>query len=192
MVWGYNVTFLKRSREGLSPKITDLFEGYKDFKRIFSTMFLFYLYSFLWSLLFIIPGIIKSLSYAMTPYILLDNPNISGDQAIEKSMKMMDGHKADLFVLYLSFIGWAILSVLTCNIGFIFLVPYMLMSTAMFYKNIKELQDNSFTDFDDFSFKENKTDDFGFSSKAADNDYDIFGNKENKGNKDEGTYNKSY
>ena len=94
-------------------------------------------YTFLWSLLFIIPGIVKSYSYAMTPYILLDRPELSPTEAIEESGKMMDGHKMDLFILDLSFIGWILLSVLTCGALLFYVEPYMMASRSAFYLEIK-------------------------------------------------------
>jgi uncharacterized membrane protein len=95
------------------------------------------LYTFLWSLLFIIPGIIKSYSYAMTPYILLDRPELSATDAIKESEKMMDGHKMDLFILDLSFIGWVLLSMLTCGILVLYVEPYMMATKAAFYLELK-------------------------------------------------------
>jgi len=92
---------------------------------------------FLWSLLLVIPGIIKAYSYAMVPYLLAD-PTISEEDAITLSRRMMDGHKWSLFVLQLSFIGWAILGLLTINILNIFYtVPYQQMATAGFYQELK-------------------------------------------------------
>lgn len=91
----------------------------------------------LWSLLLIIPGIIKSFSYAMTPYILEDNPELGAVDAIHRSRMMMRGHKFDLFWLYLSFIGWFLLSILTLGIGFLWLVPYMETAQAAFYEEVK-------------------------------------------------------
>ena len=104
---------------------------------MFGTLLLRGVYTFLWTLLLIVPGIVKSLSYAMTPFILKDNPKASYDKAIIYSMRLMQGHKMDLFVLYLSFIGWFILSCLTLGIGFVFLVPYCQMSLARFYEEVK-------------------------------------------------------
>lgn len=95
------------------------------------------LYTFLWSLLFIIPGIIKSYSYAMTPYILLDRPELSPTEAIKESEKMMNGHKMDLFILDLSFIGWILLSMLTCGILILYVEPYMMATKAAFYLELK-------------------------------------------------------
>jgi uncharacterized membrane protein len=95
------------------------------------------LYTFLWSLLFIIPGIIKSYSYAMTPYILLDRPELSATDAIKESEKMMDGHKMDLLILDLSFIGWILLTALTCGILTFYVEPYMMATRTAFYLELK-------------------------------------------------------
>ena len=101
------------------------------------TMFLTALFIWLWSLLLIIPGIIAAFSYAMVPFILDDNPEISGYEAIRRSKAMMKGHKFDLFYLLLSFIGWGILCMFTLGIGFLWLLPYMNTSIASFYEDIK-------------------------------------------------------
>lgn len=134
--WGFIVLFLDKLRGG-AVDAGNLFDGYKDFWRVFGTLLLRGVYTFLWTLLLIVPGIVKSLSYAMTPFILKDNPKASYDTAIIYSMRLMQGHKMDLFVLYLSFIGWFILSCLTLGIGFVFLVPYCQMSLARFYEEVK-------------------------------------------------------
>lgn len=109
-------------------------------------MILSTIYIFLWTLLLIIPGIIKSYSYALTPYILVEHPEMSANEAIEESMRLMDGHKFDLFYLQLSFIGWAILSILSLGLGFFWLIPYQMTAQAAFYRDIKNeampLQDN--------------------------------------------------
>lgn len=103
-------------------------------------MFLMDLFVFLWTLLLIIPGIIKSLAYAMTPFILAENPEIAAYDAIKLSEKMMMGHKWDLFVLCLSFIGWFILACLTFGIGFLWLTPYVQLSLCEFYEDLKAEQ----------------------------------------------------
>jgi len=100
-------------------------------------MFLMYLFIVLWSFLFIIPGIIKVFSYSMTPYILEENPELSANEAIDRSRAMMKGHKFDLFWLFLSFIGWFFLSLLTLGIGGLWLGPYMQTATAAFYEDVK-------------------------------------------------------
>ena len=139
LTWGYQTLFLGAVRGG-EATAKDMFEGYNKelFSRVLTTTLLYYVYVFLWSLLLLIPGCIKSYSYAMTPYILKDNPEMKNNAAIEESMRMMDGHKLELFLLDLSFIGWAILSILTCCIGFLWLVPYMSMARVNFYEDLKK------------------------------------------------------
>jgi uncharacterized membrane protein len=100
-------------------------------------MLLMTVYTFAWTLLLIIPGIIKSFSYALTPFILTDKPELSANEAIELSMKMMDGHKLDLFILYLSFIGWYLLSFLTLCVGMLWVMPYQYTAMAAFYEDVK-------------------------------------------------------
>ncbi len=115
-----------------------LFEGFKkSFLNSFLAWLLSSIFVFLWSLLLIIPGIIKSLAYSMAPYIIAEEPDIDALAAIQKSQDMMRGNKMRLFSLYLSFIGWFILSILTFGIGFIFLLPYVQMSVANFYLDIR-------------------------------------------------------
>ena len=139
LTWGFQTLFLGAVRGG-EATAKDMFEGYNKelFSRVMTTTLLYYVYIFLWCLLLIIPGLIKSYSYAMTPYILKDNPEMKNNAAIEESMRMMDGHKLELFLLDLSFIGWAILSILTCCIGFLWLVPYMNMARVNFYEDLKK------------------------------------------------------
>lgn len=105
-------------------------------------MLLMCIFVTLWSLLLVIPGIIKSFSYAMTPYILKDYPELSANQAISLSCKMMKGHKFDLFWLYLSFIGWVFLSLFTFGIGSFWLIPYMYTAQAAFYQDVKKEYQN--------------------------------------------------
>ncbi|MBQ2045527.1 MAG: DUF975 family protein, partial [Bacteroidaceae bacterium] len=108
--WGWSMTFLECHRGENDPfndpfNIKNLFVGYKDFSRIFTTIFLQGLYTILWTLLLIVPGIIKSLSYALTPYILKDYPELKNNQPIELSMAMMQGYKLELFILQLKYFG---------------------------------------------------------------------------------------
>ena len=139
LTWGYQTLFLGAVRGG-EATAKDMFEGYNKelFSRVLTTTLLYYVYVFLWSLLLLIPGCIKAYSYAMTPYILKDNPEMKNNAAIEESMRMMDGHKLELFMLDLSFIGWALLSLLTCGIGFLWLAPYMSMARVNFYEDLKK------------------------------------------------------
>ena len=100
-------------------------------------MFLKDLYIFLWSLLFIIPGIVKSYEYRFIPYILAENPNISVDEAFKLSKSMTDNQKGDIFILDLSFFGWYLLGMLTI-IGTVFVTPYHEATNAQLYFKIKE------------------------------------------------------
>lgn len=101
-------------------------------------MFLVELYQALWSMLFIIPGIIKGYSYFMVPYITAENPRMTAKRAFEISKKAMSGNKWNLFVFQLSFLGWELLCVLTCGLGFLFLAPYYEAAMTEFYKYVKE------------------------------------------------------
>ena len=132
-------SFLLKQHDGITPEFGDLFSKFDQFGQGFAQVFLRGLYAFLWSLLFIIPGIVKSFSYAMTPFIMADNPNLTASEAINLSKKMMDGHKLDLFCLDLTFIGWCLLCALTLNIGSLFLNPYINAAHAAFYRQVKEL-----------------------------------------------------
>ena len=142
LAYGFAILFLDLFREGKPIDIGKLFDGFKDFGRVWVTLILVAIYTILWTCLLIIPGIVKSYSYALTPFILKDEPELKYNAAIEKSMRMMDGYKMKLFLLDLSFIGWMILSVLTLGIGSLFLQPYMNTARAAFYEDLKaELSD---------------------------------------------------
>ena len=117
-------------------RFADLFSQFDRFGTGFAQQFLRALYTCLWSLLLVIPGIVKGLSYAMTPFILEEHPEMTASEAIKASMKLMDGHKMDLFILGLSFIGWSLLACLTMGIGFLFLNPYINAAYAAFYRSI--------------------------------------------------------
>lgn len=118
--------------------------GFHPYVRTVGTLFLRDLFLFLWSMLFIIPGVIKRYSYRMVPYILADDPTISGMDAIALSRKMMDGHKWNTFVLDLSFIGWDLLTVLTCGlVGVFYANPYQFSTGAELYRVLKGYCSNS-------------------------------------------------
>ena len=138
LAYGYNVAFLDFKRTGEAVKIEQLFDGFKDYSRVVLTGLLQGIYIFLWTLLLIVPGIIKSLSYSQTNYILRDYPELKNNAAIELSMAMMEGHKFDYFCLILSFIGWILLGILTLGIGFLWISPYIATASAHFYEHVKE------------------------------------------------------
>ncbi len=134
--WSLEVMFLRKSKDDAKGVVVgSLFDGFKDFKRVLGTMLLVAIYTILWTLLLIVPGIIKQISYTLTPFILKDRPDLSYDQAIEESMRLMEGHKMDFFLLALSMIGWVILCFLTLGIGFLWLTPYWQMIKAKFYED---------------------------------------------------------
>ena len=99
--------------------------------------FLMAFFIFLWSLLLLIPGIIKYYSYGLTQYILVERPELSANQAIDESRRLMRGHKFDLFYLDLSFIGWYLLTIFTLGIGMLWVMPYHYSARASFWEDIK-------------------------------------------------------
>lgn len=114
-----------------------IFDGFKNFGNVFILNLLISIYTFLWTLLFIIPGIVKGLSYSMANFIMAENPDIKPSDAIKESQKLMDGNKLDYFVLGLSFIGWHILDIFTLGILSIWLQPYIYTTKAAFYEAVK-------------------------------------------------------
>ena len=119
-------------------EIGEVFEGFHIIGKAIWLEILMSVFTMLWSLLLVIPGIIKAYSYSMAPYILAENPDMAANDAIKESMRIMDGHKMDLFVLQLSFIGWMILTSLTFGILGIYTVPYMNATFANFYNSVKD------------------------------------------------------
>lgn len=138
--------FLLNLYDGKECTVKDLFSKFNEFGRGFLQALLRGIYALLWMLLFIIPGIVKSYSYAMTPFIMAEDPDIKPNDAITLSRELMDGHKLDLFLLNLSFIGWHLLCLLTLGIGEIFLAPYINTAHAAFYREIRPARkDSGFT-----------------------------------------------
>ena len=141
MTFVLTVAFLGVAKGEDVPAVATLFDPYKDKDtclRYFLVEFWKNLFVFLWSLLFIIPGCIKAYAYAMTEYIALENPNMDPREAMKKSEEMMYGHKWDLFVLDLTFIGWILLSMLTAGLLMLFVQPYIYTAHAHFYLSLKE------------------------------------------------------
>lgn len=129
----YNIDLLTRRRP---PLFGTLFSRFNMFGKAFVLNLLIGIFTALWMLLFIVPGIIASYRYSMAPYLMAENPNLSPMEAIELSKEMMKGHKWRLFVLELSFFGWAILCVLTLGIGALWLTPYISVSEAAFFLDL--------------------------------------------------------
>lgn len=131
---GYASYLLKQhDREICETK--ELFSKFDYFGPGFLQLLLRNIFTALWSILLVIPGIIKSLGYSMTPFLMVENPNLTAKEAIKLSQEKMMGHKWELFCMSLSFIGWSILATLTGGIGYIFLNPYMNAAYAAFYRD---------------------------------------------------------
>lgn len=123
--------------QGNKPEVKDAFSGFDDFWSAFKVTFLVALYTFLWSLLFYIPGIVKGISYSMSMYVLAENKGKPALECIEESKKMTNGHKMELFILGLSFIGWALLGSITFGIAYIWVIPYMQATFTNAYNSLK-------------------------------------------------------
>lgn len=135
---GYSIAFINLFRRG-KMSFEDLFTGFSTGNFV-STIGLYVkrtIFTFLWTLLFIIPGIVKGISYSMAPYILADHPEMTGGEAIKASNELMNGKKWNLFCLELSFIGWYLLSILTFGILLIWVAPWVRATEAAFYESIK-------------------------------------------------------
>lgn len=129
--------FLRYSR-GENASFGELFASFRIYMPVVAANFLRGLYTFLWSLLLFIPGIVKSYAYSMTDYIIYENPNLSANQAITLSRELTRGAKWDLFVLDLSFIGWNLLSGLTFGLlGVLYVNPYYSTAHALVYDSLK-------------------------------------------------------
>ena len=117
-------------------RIGDLFSAFSEWKTAFIARILVGLYTFLWSLLFFIPGIIAAYSYSMVHFVMAEHPEMSANEAIRESKMLMKGNKFRFFCLQLSFIGWYFVGVLTLGIGFIWIIPYQQASFAAFFREI--------------------------------------------------------
>lgn len=121
-------------------KVSDLFVGFRNYGHNLGGMLWAYLFTCLWSCLFIIPGIVKGIAYSFTPYLLQEYPGLAATDAIKVSMAMTKGHKGQLFIMYLSFIGWCLLSALTLGLlGILYVGPYYMASVAGLYEEYKNL-----------------------------------------------------
>lgn len=138
--------FLRFARKEQELHVGGLFTAFNSqyYGKSISVYILTAIYTFLWSLLFIIPGIIKALSYSLAPYIAIDNPELSAEEAIEKSMEMMDGYKTKLFLIELGYMGLFLLSLLALGIPILWLQPYYQIVLAKFYEEVKAEYDSLF------------------------------------------------
>jgi len=122
---------------GFEPDVNVLFSGFQRFVDALVLTLLRSIFIFLWSLLLFVPGVIKAISYSQAYYILAEHPEMSGKEALEASVSMMDGHKMDYFVLWLSFIPWFLLCTVTCGLAVLYVSPYMEATFVNFYQAIK-------------------------------------------------------
>ncbi len=129
---GYSLKFYRKQ----PVDVPDLFTGFNNFWNALLAYLLIIVYVILWSLLLIIPGIIAAISYSQTFYIMSANPSIDPNEAINRSKAMMDGYKWKYFDLCISFLGWALLCILTLGIGFIWLIPWMQVTFAGFHDDL--------------------------------------------------------
>lgn len=139
IAFGYSVAMLQVVRNEEDIDFFDrMFACFSDgkYSRFLEISFMKALYTFLWTLLFIIPGIVKSYAYAMTYYIAADHPEFSSEECIHQSRMMMKGHKGKLFLLDLSYIGWLILSCFTFGILLLWVQPKMEAAHAHFYQDL--------------------------------------------------------
>ncbi|PFH82907.1 DUF975 family protein [Bacillus sp. AFS088145] len=138
--FGLIVYFLNLIRDE-EKNLSDLFFYFKtghQFIRGIIVGFLVALFTILWLILLIVPGIIKSIAYSQVGYILKDHPEIGALDAITLSRRMMDGYKWKLFLLWLSFIGWGLLVIITIGLALFYVAPYFSATQAQFYEEVKE------------------------------------------------------
>jgi len=137
MILGAAIFSLAISR-GRDARLEQIFDGFRLFGKALATYLLMILIIALWTLLLIVPGIIAALSYSMTFYALADNPALQPMEALNQSKRMMDGYKWKLFSLCMRFLVMALLCVFTLGIGLLWLIPYVNITMAEFYDDIRD------------------------------------------------------
>ncbi|MBO5551648.1 MAG: DUF975 family protein [Lachnospiraceae bacterium] len=131
--------FFRKNAETAGAPLGTITEGFSEYGRVFLTLFLRDLFLSLWTCLFVIPGLIKGYSYRLVPYIIKDNPELSATEVITRSREMMNGNKWRAFLFDLSFLGWELLSLITCGIVGLFRTdPYKKNSDAALYLELKQ------------------------------------------------------
>lgn len=138
MGYGAAYVFLKQARDYRQMQLGDIFRGFQDdFGTTFLIGFLTSLFTALWSLLFVIPGIVKAYAYSMAYYVKVDHPDYNWKACVDESRRLMNGHKWEKFVLDLSFLGWIIVGALCLGIGTLWVTPYMSATDAQFYEYVR-------------------------------------------------------
>jgi uncharacterized membrane protein len=136
-IMGIAMFYLALVQKQSAPRVARIFDGFNYFGTGFVAFLLITIFTLLWTLLLIVPGIIAGLSYSMTYFILAEDPQTRALEAIRKSKAMMKGYRWKLFCLVLRFIGWWILGILSLGIGFLWICPYFSTSLANFYLDVK-------------------------------------------------------
>lgn len=145
--YGYALAFLKFLRADKEDTVERIFDGFKTYGRAIGLVFLRGILTFLFMLLLIVPGIIKSLAYSMSVYVAHDHPELSSLDCIYRSEDLMRGQKKQLFLMYLGFLGLIILCfVFTLGIGLLWCIPYMQLVCANFYEEIKRENEQAYLD----------------------------------------------
>jgi len=124
--------------KNIAPQFGDMFRAANLFGRALWLCFIIYVFTTLWSMLLIVPGIIKCISYSMSYFVLAEKPELTARQALSESKRIMDGNKMSFFVLMLSFIPWMLLCMVTLGIAGIYVAPYISTTIANFYNAIKD------------------------------------------------------
>ena len=137
-------SFFTKLIKGEKPRFGELFGCFSPLWRGFCMQFLMGLFTFLWSLLLIIPGILAAYNYAMTPYLMAEFPDLDVMDALRESKRLMHGNRFRLFCLELSFIGWFLLCILTFGIGTLWLSPYQETAVAAFYMDVTGRSEETF------------------------------------------------
>lgn len=157
MSYATSKMLIKLSRTGEKPDLNGLFDGFKDdFGGTFLIGLLTTIFVALWSMLFVIPGIVKTYAYSFAYYVKADHPEYDWRQCIDESKRLTQGHKGELFILDLSFIGWLIVGSFCLGIGTLWVTPYMSLTRVNFYNDLvaKELGSADYTQPADATFSE--------------------------------------
>jgi len=136
MMTGLAAFYLKLARNG-TPEIADVFSGFSNYVNALVASLLVCLFVLLWTLLLIVPGIVATFAYSQTFYIVADNPDMPGPEALRLSKAMMRGFKGKLFYLLCRYIGWFLLGCVTLGIAFIWVFPMIYTALAAFYDDVK-------------------------------------------------------
>lgn len=141
MTYGVAYVFLKQSRDGQAMNVADVFRGFpEDFGGTLLLGLLSSLFTFLWGLLLVVPGIVKAYSYSQAFFVKVDRPEYDWRACMDESIRLMDGHKMDLFILDLSFLGWYIVGALCIGVGTLWVYPYHMAARTKFYEELTRYQ----------------------------------------------------